>query len=88
MVSCQRILLLLIFVLVVADAASKNRANKKAIAYDIAYSQEMTPFLFQAGLAGLKVVDGLEMLVAQGARSFEWWFGTAAPIDAMRQAVR
>lgn len=64
------------------------RANKKAIAYDISYSQEMTPFLLQAGLAGLKVVDGLEMLVAQGARSFEWWLGTAAPFDAMRQAVR
>lgn len=64
------------------------RANKKAIAYDISYGQEMTPFLFQAGLAGLKVVDGLEMLVAQGARSFEWWLGVAAPFDVMRQAVR
>lgn len=65
-----------------------QRANKKAIAYDISYGQELTPFLFQAGLAGLKVVDGLEMLVAQGARSFEWWLGVAAPFEAMRQALR
>lgn len=63
------------------------RADKKAIAYDISYSQELSPFLLQSGLAGLKVVDGLEMLVAQAARSLEWWLGTVAPLDAMRKAV-
>jgi shikimate dehydrogenase len=63
------------------------RADKKAIAYDISYSQELSPFLLQAGLGGLKVVDGLEMLVAQAARSLEWWLGTVAPLDAMRRAA-
>jgi shikimate dehydrogenase len=40
-----------------------------------------------AGAAGARVLDGLEVLVAQGAASFELWTGQAAPIDAMRGAV-
>jgi shikimate dehydrogenase len=36
---------------------------------------------------GARVVNGLEVLVAQGAASFELWTGTAAPVDAMRSAV-
>ena len=34
------------------------------------------------------VVDGLEVLVRQGAASFERWTGLEAPVDAMRAAVR
>jgi len=37
--------------------------------------------------AGATVVSGLEVLVAQGAASFELWTGQAAPVDAMRAAV-
>ncbi|MGH3023220.1 MAG: shikimate dehydrogenase family protein [Gaiellaceae bacterium] len=35
-----------------------------------------------------RVVDGLEVLVAQGAASFERWTGLAAPVETMRAAVR
>jgi shikimate dehydrogenase len=35
-----------------------------------------------------RVVDGLDVLVGQGALSFERWTGLAAPVDAMRAAVR
>jgi shikimate dehydrogenase len=35
-----------------------------------------------------KTIDGLEILVRQGARSFQLWTGRGAPIDAMRAAVR
>jgi shikimate dehydrogenase len=38
--------------------------------------------------AGADVVDGLEVLVAQGAASFELWTGIPAPVDVMRAAVR
>jgi shikimate dehydrogenase len=34
------------------------------------------------------VVDGLDVLVAQGAASFELWTGVPAPVDVMRAAVR
>jgi shikimate dehydrogenase len=41
-----------------------------------------------AEAAGARVVDGLEVLVAQGAAAFELWTGVPAPIDVMRAAVR
>ena len=37
--------------------------------------------------AGAEVINGLEVLVAQGAKSFELWTGVAAPVEAMRRAV-
>ena len=37
--------------------------------------------------AGARVVGGLEVLVAQGAASFELWTGVPAPVDAMRAAL-
>lgn len=36
---------------------------------------------------GAQVVDGLEVLVAQGAAAFELWTGMPAPVEAMRVAV-
>jgi shikimate dehydrogenase len=41
-----------------------------------------------ARLAGATVIDGLDVLVAQGAASFERWTGVSAPVDVMRAAVR
>lgn len=38
--------------------------------------------------AGAAVLDGLDVLVAQGAASFELWTGRPAPVDVMRAAVR
>jgi shikimate dehydrogenase len=37
--------------------------------------------------AGARVLDGLEVLVAQGAESFELWTGVPAPVEVMRRAV-
>ena len=42
----------------------------------------------EAGGRGARVIDGLEVLVAQGAAAFELWTGVAAPVDVMRAAVR
>ncbi|MDX6397907.1 MAG: shikimate dehydrogenase [Gaiellaceae bacterium] len=38
--------------------------------------------------SGATVLDGLDVLVAQGAASFELWTGIAAPVGAMRASVR
>ncbi len=38
--------------------------------------------------AGATVHDGLEVLVAQGAASFELWTGSPAPVEVMRSAIR
>jgi shikimate dehydrogenase len=40
-----------------------------------------------AAAAGARVLDGLEVLVAQGAASFELWTGQPAPVVAMRSAL-
>jgi shikimate dehydrogenase len=42
----------------------------------------------QAERRGARVLDGFDVLVAQGAASFELWTGVPAPIDVMRAAVR
>jgi shikimate dehydrogenase len=53
---------------------------------DVPYPQTATARAAEA--AGACVIDGLEVLVAQGAAAFELWTGVTAPIDVMRAAVR
>ncbi|HMS62997.1 MAG TPA: hypothetical protein PKD63_12015 [Solirubrobacteraceae bacterium] len=59
-----------------------------ATVVDLVYRPGGTPFLDAAQAAGCSVVDGLEMLVQQGALSLEAWTGLPAPIRVMREAVR
>jgi shikimate dehydrogenase len=55
---------------------------------DLVYREGTTPLLAAAHAQGVPTLDGLEVLVAQGALSFELWTGRAAPLDVMRQAAR
>jgi len=57
---------------------------------DLAYSPDGadTVLVAAARAAGCVVIDGLEALVRQGAKSFEIWTGVAAPLEVMRTAVR
>jgi shikimate dehydrogenase len=54
---------------------------------DVVYGEERTALARWGEARGARVVDGLEMLVRQGARSLERWTGLTAPIDAMRRGV-
>jgi shikimate dehydrogenase len=54
---------------------------------DLVYRHGGTLLLNAAKANGAEVVDGLEILVAQGAASFERWTGRTAPDTAMREAV-
>jgi len=56
--------------------------------YDTVYTRGRTPLLVAADEAGARGVNGLSMLLHQGARAFEIWFGHEAPIDAMRAALQ
>lgn len=56
-----------------------------AIVYDLTYKQ--TAFLRTATAAGFETIDGLPMLVHQGAESFRLWTSQQAPFDAMWQAA-
>jgi len=46
-----------------------------------------TRLLEEATQLGMRASDGLAMLLHQGARSFELWTGTRAPIEVMRRAL-
>jgi shikimate dehydrogenase len=53
---------------------------------DLPYPSTATAVAAEA--AGGTVVDGLEVLLAQGAASFELWTGVEAPVEIMRAALR
>ncbi len=59
---------------------------RNAVFCDLVYNPLETVFLARAREAGAKVIDGLGMLVHQGAAAFEHWTGQAAPIEVMRRA--
>jgi shikimate dehydrogenase len=58
-----------------------------ACVVDLVYGTERTALLAAALQHGAAVVDGLEVLVRQGARSFEIWTGRSAPVEAMRRGA-
>jgi shikimate dehydrogenase len=55
---------------------------------DLVYTDAPTPLLGAAHGAHVRTLDGLEILLAQGALSFELWTGRPAPLDVMRRAIR
>ena len=58
------------------------------VAVELVYGDHETPFAAWAQAGGAELVDGLEVLVRQGALSFERWTGREPPIDVMRSAAR
>jgi shikimate dehydrogenase len=58
-----------------------------ATVVDMPYANEPTALTEWARARGAAVVDGLELLVRQGARSLERWTGRPAPLDAMRRGA-
>jgi len=56
------------------------------VAFDVIYHRQ-TRFLQEANAAGARTVDGMGMLVNQGARSFEIWMGAPAPKEIMWHAL-
>jgi shikimate dehydrogenase len=55
---------------------------------DMAYRAGSTALLDAARAHHAQTVDGLDVLVAQGALSFELWTGKAAPLQVMQRAAR
>ncbi len=55
---------------------------------DMVYGSAPSKLLTVAATAGATVVDGIEVLVRQGALSLRIWTGREAPVDAMRAAAR
>jgi shikimate dehydrogenase len=55
---------------------------------DLVYGERPSRLLTAAAAAGAGVVDGIEVLVRQGALSLRIWTGCEPPLDAMRTAAR
>lgn len=71
------------------ELALEPQASQQVV--DLAYLPDRRPtaLVAAARAAGCEtIVDGLEVLVRQGAASFERWTGVPAPLEAMRAAVR
>ncbi len=65
-----------------------DQVGEYSYVVDLVYRSGSTPLLAAARAHGARTVDGLEVLVAQGALSFELWTGRDAPLEVMRRAVR
>jgi shikimate dehydrogenase len=70
------------------DAVAMQALKENAIAYDLIYTPNPTQFLRQAKQQGAITIDGLEMLVQQGAAAFKIWLGQTPPVDIMRQSLQ
>jgi shikimate dehydrogenase len=62
------------------------RMPRRALVVDLTYRE--TDLLRAAKVRGIASVDGFDMLVHQGARSFSLWTGLDAPVSVMRRAVQ
>jgi shikimate dehydrogenase len=58
-----------------------------ALVFDLIYNPPHTRLMQQAEHAGLQTMNGLSMLVYQGAAAFEMWTGIEPPVDVMRKAI-
>jgi shikimate dehydrogenase len=65
----------------------KKLINSHLTVFDIVYNPLETRLLREAKENGAKVVDGLGMLVHQGAAAFELWTGHEPPVEVMRKAA-
>jgi shikimate dehydrogenase len=63
--------------------------KKGLIVFDIVYNPVKTRLLREAETAGAQTMNGLDMLVWQGALAFEKWTGRKAPLEVMkREAIK
>ncbi|MDB4937157.1 MAG: Shikimate 5-dehydrogenase alpha [Labilithrix sp.] len=72
---------------VVAGAVRWDQVPMGAVALDVVYAPQRTPFLASAKDRGLACDNGLGMLARQGALAFELWLGMPAPLAVMRSAI-
>lgn len=62
--------------------------NKNMFVYDLIYNPPETALLIAAKKRGCKILNGMDMLLYQGAESFNIWTGVDPPLDVMREALK
>lgn len=67
----------------------ENLLRAEMVVFDLVYNPLQTKLLADAAQAGAQTINGLEMLIWQGALAFELWTGLAPPVGVMRaEAVK
>jgi shikimate dehydrogenase len=61
--------------------------SPSSLVFDLVYNPRETPLLREAQKVGAKTLNGLSMLIYQGAASFKLWTGREAPVEAMWEAI-
>lgn len=62
--------------------------SNRALVVDIIFNPRDTLFLKDAKIQGCRTLNGLGMLLYQGAYAWEFWLGGQAPVEVMRQALK
>jgi len=63
--------------------------HPELVVFDIVYNPAETKLLREAKKAGVQtIIEGVKMLVYQGAASFRIWTGMKPPVEVMESAVR
>ena len=72
------------------DPRALSQLHEDTLVVDLAYRRDgrPTPMMVAVSNRPERGVDGRELLVRQGAASFQAWFGVEAPIEVMTSAVR
>lgn len=70
------------------SATDLRQITVGTIAYDLIYTPRPTVFLQQMQAHGAYVIDGLEMLVQQGAAALQLWLQQPVPVDVMRRSLQ
>ncbi|MDC3171087.1 shikimate dehydrogenase [Prochlorococcus sp. AH-716-E13] len=66
-----------------------NNINSNTIVYDLIYNPSPTPFLQFCDKKGCLTIDGIQMLIAQGAKSLSFWTnGLEVPFEVMHDSIK
>jgi shikimate dehydrogenase len=61
--------------------------KRDLVVFDIVYNPAKTRLLREAKATGARTINGIEMLVWQGALAFQLWTGVKAPVDVMKKEI-
>lgn len=64
-----------------------EQLSSRHLVCDIVYRPLLTPLLRAAQQCGARVLDGLEMLIYQGALAFQYWIDSPFPVSLARKAL-
>ena len=66
---------------------AKEHLRKDMFVADLTYNPDKTQLLLDAEAAGCKIMNGIGMVINQGAKAFSLWTGVPEPVAMMRETI-